>query len=171
MDHTTLVTSRGKFTQVCVEIDLSKPLKAGYRLRNQTWKFQYEGLHALCFHRGKYGHMEAGCPEKIKIEGRGQTGSDHPSVNRVAERSESLAMDHQKQQAPSFGDWMIAQTRGRQSVGSTQENDGGSTRRPGGANRGSNRETTLQSCATNQGIQRGYQIRNRLDQDSVFLLI
>lgn len=30
VDKTTLIASRGKFARVCVEVDLTKPLKAGY---------------------------------------------------------------------------------------------------------------------------------------------
>lgn len=38
VDDTTLVASRGNFARVCEEIDLVKPLKAGYRLRIRLWK-------------------------------------------------------------------------------------------------------------------------------------
>lgn len=38
VDDVTLVASRGKFTRVCVEVDLSQPLKVGYGLRGRVWK-------------------------------------------------------------------------------------------------------------------------------------
>lgn len=44
VDDTTLATTRRKFTRVCVEVDLSKPQKAGYKMRSREWRLQYEGL-------------------------------------------------------------------------------------------------------------------------------
>lgn len=35
VDIATLLASRGKFTRVCVEVDLEKPLKSGYRLQGE----------------------------------------------------------------------------------------------------------------------------------------
>lgn len=57
VDRTTLIASRGKFARVCVEIDLTKPLKAGYSQRGKRWPIQYKGLHSLCFTCGRYGHL------------------------------------------------------------------------------------------------------------------
>lgn len=49
VDRNTLMTSRGKFARVCVEVDLTKPLRAGYKIRGETHPLRYEGLHDLCF--------------------------------------------------------------------------------------------------------------------------
>lgn len=35
VDNTTLMISRGKFAKVCMEVDLNKPLKAGYKLKGR----------------------------------------------------------------------------------------------------------------------------------------
>lgn len=56
VNKATLMASRGKFARVCVEVDLTKPLRSGYRKRGEMHDLQYEGLHDLCFHCGKYGH-------------------------------------------------------------------------------------------------------------------
>lgn len=52
VDDTTRVATREKFPRVRVEVDLTKPLKAGYRLRGRDQCIQYEGLHDLCFSCG-----------------------------------------------------------------------------------------------------------------------
>lgn len=61
VDRITLLASRGKFARVCVEIDTTKPLKEGYEFRGVLQEVQYEGLHELCFNRGKYGHKALIC--------------------------------------------------------------------------------------------------------------
>lgn len=74
VDDTTLVASRGKFARVCVENDLTKPLKAGYRLRERSWKLQHGGLHKLCFNCGRYGHRLPNFPcRRITPPEMGQT--------------------------------------------------------------------------------------------------
>lgn len=62
IDDTIRATTRGRFSRVCVEIDVGKPLKANLRLRAKNWQIQYKGLYDLCFKCGKYGHVKAGCP-------------------------------------------------------------------------------------------------------------
>lgn len=36
VDDMTLYESRGKFAHICIEVDLTKPLKAGYRTREKS---------------------------------------------------------------------------------------------------------------------------------------
>lgn len=36
VDSTTLLASRGRFTKVCVEVDLCQPLKSFYHLKNKA---------------------------------------------------------------------------------------------------------------------------------------
>lgn len=49
VDIATLLASRGRFGRICVEIDLRKPLMAGYVMRREYYRLQYEGLQDLCF--------------------------------------------------------------------------------------------------------------------------
>lgn len=48
-DDMTRAMTKGKFARVYVEVDLTKPLKMGYKIRGRDWKLQYKGLHELCF--------------------------------------------------------------------------------------------------------------------------
>lgn len=61
VDDNTLMASRGNFSRMHVEVDSSKPLRAGYRLQGRFWKVQYKGLHDLCFHYGRYGLRLTNC--------------------------------------------------------------------------------------------------------------
>src|SRR4051812_31021917 len=61
VDRLTMAATRGQFARVCVEIDLTKPLKSGYTLRRKHLPVQYEELHALCFNCGRFGHSSNTC--------------------------------------------------------------------------------------------------------------
>lgn len=45
-----------------MEVDPTKPLKAGDILHGRHWKVKYEGLHDLCFQCGRYGRRSSNCP-------------------------------------------------------------------------------------------------------------
>lgn len=66
IDHTTNVQARGKFARLCVEVDLDKPLLANYRWEGQPLKIEYEGMHLICFHCGRYGHQKDACIYMIR---------------------------------------------------------------------------------------------------------
>lgn len=107
MASTTLATTRGKFARVCIELDLKKSLKVGYRMRGRDWRLQYEGLHNMCFTCGKYGHSEIKCPLKTTVpSGSGTTHS------KQGEETTSDSGKTEKRVMPRFGPWLVAQ-RGR----------------------------------------------------------
>ncbi|XP_028799741.1 uncharacterized protein LOC114755036 [Neltuma alba] len=66
VDNTTSFQSRGKFARLGVQVDLMKPLLPYLIMEGREFKVEYEGLHLLCFHCGRYGHMERDCKEKGK---------------------------------------------------------------------------------------------------------
>ncbi|XVF49526.1 hypothetical protein PTKIN_Ptkin04bG0019700 [Pterospermum kingtungense] len=55
--------SRVKFAHLCVELDITKPLLAKFKLRRRTWRIEYEGIHFICFQCGVYGHRKELCLE------------------------------------------------------------------------------------------------------------
>jgi hypothetical protein len=73
VDKNTLLQERGKYARLCVEVDLSKPLLAMFELKGRHYKVEYEGLHLLCLKCGRYDHLSAVCPEKLKTTD-GSTG-------------------------------------------------------------------------------------------------
>lgn len=61
MDHLTSIQSRGQFARFCTEIDLAKPLLPFVMFRGAKVKLEFEGLHAVCFKCGVYGHRAGTC--------------------------------------------------------------------------------------------------------------
>lgn len=112
VDDTTRIASLGKFVQICVEFDLTKPLKARYNLRDKFGKFQYESLHDLCFTCRKYSHKASkwsfklpylACANKLKChvyKVQNQTGD-----GSVRGEEENLK---EEMGETCFGPWMIA---------------------------------------------------------------
>ena len=52
------------FARMCVEIDLESPLIPSYNVDGNSLRIEYEGLHLICFHCGKFGHAIEQCPVK-----------------------------------------------------------------------------------------------------------
>ncbi|XP_061356179.1 uncharacterized protein LOC133300616 [Gastrolobium bilobum] len=64
MDVATNCLARGKFATICVELDLSKPLQVEYKIEGRLEKFEYEGLHLICYGCGVYSHRTENCNVK-----------------------------------------------------------------------------------------------------------
>ncbi|XP_061371160.1 uncharacterized protein LOC133313766 [Gastrolobium bilobum] len=95
VDKTTSNGERGKFARVCVDLDLSLPLRGEYFLEDEIFKVEYEGLYLICLKCGKYGHNVDNCPECSKpVEVKGV-----PEEKKV-EPEESLLKQ-------GIGPWMV----------------------------------------------------------------
>lgn len=57
----TLSRERGKYSRLCIQVDLTKPLLAMFAIKGRHFKVEYEGLHLIFLHCGKYGHTYEGC--------------------------------------------------------------------------------------------------------------
>ncbi|XP_061373061.1 uncharacterized protein LOC133315448 [Gastrolobium bilobum] len=68
LDSATTNLARGKFARICVELDLSQPLKAEYYTDGKYKQVKYEGLHLVCFGCGRYGHNVDACPSAVKSD-------------------------------------------------------------------------------------------------------
>ncbi|KAJ4837446.1 hypothetical protein Tsubulata_023175 [Turnera subulata] len=62
IENATLLASRCNFARICVEVDLTKPLKSKIKIRRRVRRLVYEGLH-IYFECGKFGNMKDRCPE------------------------------------------------------------------------------------------------------------
>lgn len=100
VDSTTLAMMRDKFVWVYVEVDLNKPLKAGYRMRERDRRLQYEGLQDLYFNCERYGHREAACSTKKTKE----APTEENTFNKEEGSSGTTPkVDHQAVTPTSFG--------------------------------------------------------------------
>ncbi|XP_061340577.1 uncharacterized protein LOC133287044 [Gastrolobium bilobum] len=78
LDAATTSLARGRFARICVELDLSKPLQADYKLEGRLKKIEYEGLH-VCYTCGQYGHRAEKC--SISTVGPGSDGKEEEMGN------------------------------------------------------------------------------------------
>lgn len=112
VDIITLLASREKFARVCVEVDLQKPLIAGYRMRGEFWRLQYEGLIDLCFAAGMVIGASAAWPLKLDAKTSGSDGSNQMDMNETARQGERQS-EEEGTQALAIGWWSI-ETAARQ---------------------------------------------------------
>ncbi|XP_061350262.1 uncharacterized protein LOC133295442 [Gastrolobium bilobum] len=73
IDKTTSLGDRGKFARLCVELDLSSPLRGEFILEEEVFKVEYEGLYLICLQCGKYGHNSETCPDAVEIDESNKT--------------------------------------------------------------------------------------------------
>lgn len=108
VDEATLVAARGKFARVYIKIDLSKPLKAWYRLKGKYLQLQYEALHDLCFICSQYGHRSTTC-SLFMTQSQSGEGVDK-SINNPLDGSINKQKASTKAQMEAseieFGDWI-----------------------------------------------------------------
>jgi len=93
VDDITLNRSKGKFARVCLNIDITKPLRGSLYIPipNQTHPLEvpisYEGLHEVCAMCGSNAHELEACPETPKgpleviVEKFGATNLHNESVS------------------------------------------------------------------------------------------
>ena len=102
-----------------MEIDLSKTLLAKYSIQGKFYYIEYESIHLICFHCGKYGHTIEYCPKKplesmpLVLESNVQDDAKRGAM--VAPKNDFL-----------YGNWMITQKSKclRRKQGSDGENFG-----------------------------------------------
>ncbi|KAI9112959.1 hypothetical protein K1719_016073 [Acacia pycnantha] len=63
LDIHTAQRACGKFSRMCIELDLTKPLVSEFEVEGQTLSIVYESLGMLCTKCGIYGHVKDGCEE------------------------------------------------------------------------------------------------------------
>ncbi|XP_024200319.1 uncharacterized protein LOC112203614 [Rosa chinensis] len=62
VDQVTIGQARGKFAHVCIEVDLSKPLRPFVEVEGVAYGVFYDGISIICFECGCYGHVKDKCP-------------------------------------------------------------------------------------------------------------
>ena len=120
IDNATSLVSRGHFTRMRIEIDLTKPLVPKFRLHKRTRRIEYEGVHLICFNCGKYGHRKEACPFEVHWGVGDQGGRGDGSVG---EESATPTKDQKQREEPiikpevteDYGPWMMALRRLRRS--------------------------------------------------------
>ncbi|KAL4343376.1 hypothetical protein AHAS_Ahas11G0072200 [Arachis hypogaea] len=95
IDRATSICSRGRFTRICVEIDLSKKLVPQISVLGSTLNIEYEGLHLICFSCVKYAHRLDQCVEaSISAEVQQKTSADDVQATVEVDTSLTESEDH-----------------------------------------------------------------------------
>lgn len=98
--------SRAKYARLCIEVDLSQPLVAKFRMRRRIWRIEYKGIHLVYYGCGKYGHKEDECPrESEKDEDHKETVRKHKIAHTTATTCPEVIEE--------FGPWMPVQRQRR----------------------------------------------------------
>ncbi|KAJ8774667.1 hypothetical protein K2173_017113 [Erythroxylum novogranatense] len=113
VDESTEANTRAKYARISMEVDLSKPLIAKFRLRRRIWKVEYKGLHLVCFECGMYGHRHDNCPLAHPVEVALDNSDALPTEPVVTPFPEDPPPRLKIQE--SYGAWMLVQrvNRGR----------------------------------------------------------
>ncbi|XP_061354112.1 uncharacterized protein LOC133298786, partial [Gastrolobium bilobum] len=109
VDSNTNAHVRGRFARICVELDLSQPLKGDYVLEGFTKQIEYEGLGLICFGCGKYGHSTENCSAAPKQ----RSSSDIHNDDQIHQEEPGNSEFHRSK---GLGPWMVVnrQRRSRQ---------------------------------------------------------
>ena len=144
IDTYTANEARGRFTRLCVQVDVDKPLLTTILLGGIHQAVNYEGIHKLCFSCGRIGHRKEACPFLIRSnsqldkDGRDKeedsVGSTHVERDRVDPRVgvEPMSPD----QKDTYGPWVVVTKRreGNRAARSTSNASGFGYLRVSGGN-------------------------------------
>ncbi|KAI9116994.1 hypothetical protein K1719_011993 [Acacia pycnantha] len=107
VDYNTDSSDRGKFARIAVSLDLTKPLTSKILVDGELIYVEYEGLPTICFHCGRYGHLQGTCPAL-----RSSSSEVQPEATLVPEPNTPNS-DLQARETSQFGAWMQVQRRRR----------------------------------------------------------
>lgn len=86
IDDATSLTSKGKFTRLCVEVFITKPQLSKFWLKKKIRRIEYERIHLVCFTCSTYGHTSEGCMQNRPTA---DNGDDTVNTNSGEESSEA----------------------------------------------------------------------------------
>ena len=65
VDPITETQARGRFARICVEIDITKPLRGSLSVEDRCIHVEYENLGVICYSCGRMGHSKDGCTMRV----------------------------------------------------------------------------------------------------------
>ncbi|KAL7163813.1 hypothetical protein ACSBR2_039852 [Camellia fascicularis] len=118
IDWTTTMATRGKFARICVEMDLTQPLKPKFVLENKCYNIEYESLRSFCFLYGRIDHRKKACrfrlpsspPDDVHIV---VTSTKNSSTPTNVSNGNLQSMDTTEE---TFGPWMLVTKHGHRPI-------------------------------------------------------
>lgn len=109
-DNNKNEVARAKFARVSVEVDLNKKLLARIQVRSKVYPVEYEGLNAICFKCGLYGHNQEGCPLLAQSTTETPATMAEGSQTKVGDLAEAVRQPLMTTPGvrleDEYGDWM-----------------------------------------------------------------
>lgn len=121
------MATMGKFARICIEMDLTKPLKPKFILEGKYYNIKYESLQSFCFLCGRIDHPKKACrfKEATQSTAAGQklaNSSDSGPITSMPATNDHLHL--QQEEETTFGPWMLVNKRGRKLAQSRKRQDG-----------------------------------------------
>ncbi|CAI0547875.1 unnamed protein product [Linum tenue] len=98
VDRATELGARGNYARVSVEVDLTKPLLAKYKVEGVEYLIQYEGLENICGECGLFGQTMTRCSCSNMGEETGKSGEEMPPTQSEPAASQAVGR--------VYGEWM-----------------------------------------------------------------
>ncbi|MBA0876836.1 hypothetical protein Goshw_006879 [Gossypium schwendimanii] len=109
LDMNTDSRTRGRFARLAVYVDLEKPLISHILINGRKQNVEYESLPTICFHCGRYGHVENSCSFKTP-----ESHSEKEIVpSEMSSENQTTVKVGAEKEHGSFGPWMIVEKKSR----------------------------------------------------------
>nr|XP_025702526.1 uncharacterized protein LOC112803232 [Arachis hypogaea] len=148
VDNNTANLCREKFTRLCVEVDLTKPLMEKYLINGEEYHVEYKGIHQICFSCGRIDHDQQHCNIRKEKEVAARVESSEQSTyekeeNQYEKQNEQITeestmennlikKDKSKkimiEQNDNYRAWMVVQRPKREKKNEETKQGGGSSR-------------------------------------------
>lgn len=93
IDGHTTTNARERFSRLCVQVCLDKPLVKTIFIRKFRQPIAYEGIHSLCFSCAQLSHKKENCPQTIKVNLRPATQEQGNSASKTTNAGPSSPLN------------------------------------------------------------------------------
>ncbi|MBA0785624.1 hypothetical protein Gotri_027036 [Gossypium trilobum] len=122
LDMNTDSRTRGRFARLAVYVDLEKPLVSHILINGRKQNVEYESLPTICFHCGRYGHVENSCPFKIS---ESHSEKENAPSEMSSENQTTVKVGAEKEHR-NFGPWVIVEKKSRRKFRDNMNNSSNS---------------------------------------------
>ncbi|KAH1073065.1 hypothetical protein J1N35_025393 [Gossypium stocksii] len=94
---------------MAVYVDLENPLVSYILINGYKQNVEYESLSTICFHCGRYGHVENSC----SFKNSGPSSEKENAPPEMTSEIQNTVVDGSKKKDKKFGPWMIVERKSR----------------------------------------------------------